>query len=246
MLPVTRCLRPGNAPNRARRVHPPTHGKVTEVPDLVVRLHDRLPVGDHRRVHVRHRGERAAVEAECAAVAEMSVRGEIDGQMSLLRAVAEAAPCRALPRRLKMRRWIGPRRLGGSAVTDTARLYAPSAARNRDPILQALIRILPCEGTVLEVASGTGEHVAHFAAGAAWLAMAANRPGRGAAGQHRCMGGGAGQRAARPGAGRAGAAVAGSARRRGALHQHDPHRTAARDGRAGARRGPGARAWAGS
>lgn len=49
-------------------------------------------------------------------------------------------------------------------MTDDPRLVAPSAARNRDPILAALIPHLPKTGTVLEIASGTGEHVAHFAA----------------------------------------------------------------------------------
>ena len=44
------------------------------------------------------------------------------------------------------------------------RITAPSAARNREPILHALRRQLPASGTVLEVASGTGEHVAYFAA----------------------------------------------------------------------------------
>jgi SAM-dependent methyltransferase len=43
------------------------------------------------------------------------------------------------------------------------RLHAPSTARNRDPILAVLRRILPASGLVLEIASGTGEHVAHFA-----------------------------------------------------------------------------------
>ena len=49
-------------------------------------------------------------------------------------------------------------------MTDDTRLFAPSAARNRDPILAALRRHLPQFGTVLEVASGTGEHIAYFAA----------------------------------------------------------------------------------
>ena len=49
-------------------------------------------------------------------------------------------------------------------MSDGPRLTAPSAARNRDPILQALRPHLPATGTVLEVASGTGEHVAYFAA----------------------------------------------------------------------------------
>lgn len=41
---------------------------------------------------------------------------------------------------------------------------APAAARNRDPIADILAQELPDCGTVLEVASGTGEHVIHFAA----------------------------------------------------------------------------------
>ncbi|HVY03842.1 MAG TPA: DUF938 domain-containing protein, partial [Caulobacterales bacterium] len=40
---------------------------------------------------------------------------------------------------------------------------APATARNRDPILQVLRRILPTKGLVLEIASGTGEHAVYFA-----------------------------------------------------------------------------------
>jgi SAM-dependent methyltransferase len=40
---------------------------------------------------------------------------------------------------------------------------APSALRNRGPILEVLRRVLPSTGTVLEIASGTGEHVTFFA-----------------------------------------------------------------------------------
>ena len=47
-------------------------------------------------------------------------------------------------------------------MTDPRR-YAPSAARNRDPILAVLRGVLPASGLVLEIASGTGEHIAHFA-----------------------------------------------------------------------------------
>src|SRR6267378_2091712 len=42
-------------------------------------------------------------------------------------------------------------------------LTAPAVARNRDPILAVLRDVLPAAGTVLEIASGTGEHAVHFA-----------------------------------------------------------------------------------
>ena len=40
---------------------------------------------------------------------------------------------------------------------------SPAVARNRDPILAVLRRHLPAQGTVLEIAAGTGEHAAYFA-----------------------------------------------------------------------------------
>ena len=43
------------------------------------------------------------------------------------------------------------------------RLVVSSADRNRGPILKVLERVLPKTGLVLEVASGTGQHVVHFA-----------------------------------------------------------------------------------
>ncbi|MBP0005202.1 MAG: DUF938 domain-containing protein [Cyanobacteria bacterium SBC] len=43
------------------------------------------------------------------------------------------------------------------------RQFAPATVRNREPILGGLRRVLPQRGTVLEVASGTGEHAVFFA-----------------------------------------------------------------------------------
>ncbi len=43
-------------------------------------------------------------------------------------------------------------------------LVAPAVARNRGPILAILRQMLPHQGTVLEIASGSGEHALHFAA----------------------------------------------------------------------------------
>lgn len=45
----------------------------------------------------------------------------------------------------------------------TGGLHAAATERNRQPILDVLRRILPSTGLVLEIASGTGQHVAYFA-----------------------------------------------------------------------------------
>ena len=42
--------------------------------------------------------------------------------------------------------------------------FSPAAERNREPILTVLQRLLPARGEGLEIASGSGQHVAWFAA----------------------------------------------------------------------------------
>jgi SAM-dependent methyltransferase len=56
------------------------------------------------------------------------------------------------------------------------RLYAPAKLRNRDAILAVLKRHLPARGHVLELASGSGEHIVHFAAALAQLEFQPSDP----------------------------------------------------------------------
>lgn len=61
--------------------------------------------------------------------------------------------------------------------TSDRRLYFPHVARNREPILEILQRVLPRQGLVLEIASGGGEHAAYFASnlpGLRWQPTDAN------------------------------------------------------------------------
>jgi hypothetical protein len=69
----------------------------------------------------------------------------------------------------------------GRPAGGDARLYAPAAPRNRQPILDVLNEQLPSQGVVLEVASGTGEHVVHFAQGCPDLTFQPSDPDQ----QHR-------------------------------------------------------------
>lgn len=45
-----------------------------------------------------------------------------------------------------------------------ARMHAPASERNRAPILEVLRRVLPAEGMVLEISSGSGQHAVYFGA----------------------------------------------------------------------------------
>ena len=48
-------------------------------------------------------------------------------------------------------------------MTSDVRRVAPATSRNREPITKVLRQHLPSQSLVLEVASGTGEHIVHFA-----------------------------------------------------------------------------------
>jgi hypothetical protein len=48
-------------------------------------------------------------------------------------------------------------------MTVSSRLFSPAAERNRQPMVEVLRRVLPPEGRALEIASGSGQHVAWFA-----------------------------------------------------------------------------------
>lgn len=49
--------------------------------------------------------------------------------------------------------------------SEHGRWHSAPAERNTAPIIQVLERVLPSQGTVLEIASGTGQHVIAFARG---------------------------------------------------------------------------------
>ncbi len=48
-------------------------------------------------------------------------------------------------------------------MSDDARLHFPATERNRAPILERLRPLLSADMRVLEIASGSGEHIVHFA-----------------------------------------------------------------------------------
>jgi SAM-dependent methyltransferase len=72
-----------------------------------------------------------------------------------------------------------PKRNRMSAASDP-RLYHAHVARNREPILDVLKRVLPSAGLVVEVASGSGEHAVFFAKGLPALSWQPTDPDAGA------------------------------------------------------------------
>jgi len=57
----------------------------------------------------------------------------------------------------------GPQPWFAGEADGAAKRHAPATARNRDVIADILAQELPATGLVLEIASGSGEHVIHFA-----------------------------------------------------------------------------------
>jgi hypothetical protein len=79
-------------------------------------------------------------------------------------------PCRRRlePNREKLRNESASRKRGQSQIECAEKMtdhrqYAPATVRNRDFILDVLCDVLPMTGVILEIASGSGEHVVHFA-----------------------------------------------------------------------------------
>jgi hypothetical protein len=54
--------------------------------------------------------------------------------------------------------------LAAEQSAEQGKRHAPATTRNRDAIAEVLAEELPASGLVLEIASGSGEHVIHFAA----------------------------------------------------------------------------------
>ncbi|SMF45877.1 Protein of unknown function [Tistlia consotensis] len=58
---------------------------------------------------------------------------------------------------------------GGAETGRDGRLFAPAAARNAAPLAAVLERLLPGEATVLELASGSGQHAVYLAERFPWM-----------------------------------------------------------------------------
>ncbi|HVY25795.1 MAG TPA: DUF938 domain-containing protein [Polyangiaceae bacterium] len=82
----------------------------------------------------------------------------------------------------------GRNRYGKGGLTEGVEglLVSPSAERNKAPILDAIRARLPASGVVVEIASGTGQHIVHFARelpGLIWQPTDADDELRAAAGE---------------------------------------------------------------
>lgn len=51
-------------------------------------------------------------------------------------------------------------------TTDDGRRFSPSIGRNKDIVRDTFLKVMPAQGAILEIASGTGEHGAHITAAA--------------------------------------------------------------------------------
>lgn len=54
-------------------------------------------------------------------------------------------------------------------TTDDGRRFSPSIGRNKDVVRETFLSVMPNEGAILEIASGTGEHGAHITSAALGL-----------------------------------------------------------------------------
>jgi hypothetical protein len=119
----------------------------------------------------------------------------------------------------------GGENLGGGPRVMSERETAPSAERNKQPILEVLARVLPATGHVLEIGSGTGQHVTAFRQGAAESRLPAERDGREPPRLDRRLGSAreARERSPTDRVRCLAPAVAGARGRRDRLHQRDPH-----------------------
>ncbi|WP_412551151.1 DUF938 domain-containing protein [Shimia sp. MIT910701] len=63
-----------------------------------------------------------------------------------------------MPRRLNL-----PDSASVATPDSGGKLFAPSAARNTEPLTKALADFVPSQGRALEIASGTGQHIVSYA-----------------------------------------------------------------------------------
>lgn len=63
-----------------------------------------------------------------------------------------------MPRRLDL-----PDSASVATPASDGKLFAPSAARNTEPLTKALSEFVPPQGRALEIASGTGQHIVSYA-----------------------------------------------------------------------------------